>query len=108
MLSGSRGTRCREEDLFETLGHWDRDLQKAARKPFVKLLAAGHVDRGGLVVSAARYGEVKFVDERGFLPPLHLTSAKTGEGCDPLREAIVKAIDWKSISETTRPRSTTG
>ncbi|MBI5820023.1 MAG: TIR domain-containing protein [Verrucomicrobia bacterium] len=89
------------ENPFEGLGHWDRDLQKAARKPFAKLLAAARVDRGGLVVSAASMK--KFMKERGFLGPLHVTSAKTGEGCNQLREAIVEAIDWKSIPETTSP-----
>jgi WD40 repeat protein/GTPase SAR1 family protein len=89
------------ENPFDGLGHWDRDLQKASRKPFAKLLAAGRTDRGGLVVSAASMN--KFMAERGFLGPLHLTSAKTGEGCDELREAIVQAIDWQSIPETTSP-----
>jgi GTPase SAR1 family protein len=89
------------ENPFEGLGHWDRDLQKAARKPFAKLLAAGRTDRGGLVVSAASMK--KFMAERGFLGPLHLTSAKTGEGCDELCEAIVQAIDWRNIPETTSP-----
>ncbi|MBI4659484.1 MAG: hypothetical protein HY735_11645 [Verrucomicrobia bacterium] len=45
----------------------------------------------------------KFMGDRGFLGPLHETSAKTGKGCDLLREAIVQAIDWKSIPETTSP-----
>ncbi|MGO8926273.1 MAG: TIR domain-containing protein [Limisphaerales bacterium] len=89
------------ENPFEGLGHWDRDLQKAARKPFAKLLAAARVDRGSLVVSAASMK--KFMGERGFLGSLHKTSAKTGKGCDQLREAIVQAIDWKSIPETTSP-----
>jgi WD40 repeat protein len=89
------------ENPFEGLGQWDRDLQKTARKPFAKLLAAARVDRGGLVVSAASMK--KFMKERGFLGPLHVTSAKTGEGCDHLREAIMQAIDWKSIPETTSP-----
>jgi WD40 repeat protein len=89
------------ENPFEGLGHWDRDLQKAARKPFAKLLVAGRIDRGGLVISAARLQ--RFMADRGFLAPLHLTSAKTGDGCDQLREAIVQAIDWKSIPETTSP-----
>jgi hypothetical protein len=57
------------------------------------------IDRGSLVVSAASMK--KFMGERGFLGPLHETSAKTGKGCDQLREAIVQAIDWKSIPETT-------
>jgi GTPase SAR1 family protein len=89
------------ENPFEGLGHWDRDLQKAARKPFAKLLAAARTDRGGLVVSAASMK--KFMVESGFLGSLHETSAKTGKGCDQLREAIVQAIDWKSIPETTSP-----
>ncbi|HXH93184.1 MAG TPA: TIR domain-containing protein [Thermoanaerobaculia bacterium] len=89
------------ENPFEGLGQWDHDLQKAARRPFAKLLAAGRVDRGGLVGSANNMK--KFMAEHGFLQPLHLTSAKTGEGCDSLRKAIVKAIDWTSIPETTSP-----
>ncbi len=90
-----------DENPFNGLGRWDRDLQKAARKQFAKLLAAGRVDRGGLVVSAASMN--KFMAERGFLPPLHLTSAKTGKGCDSLREALVNAINWETIPETTSP-----
>jgi small GTP-binding protein len=89
------------ENPFEGLGHWDRDLQKAARKPFAKLLAAGRIDRGGLVVSAASMK--KFMAERGFLEPLHLTSAKTAAGCSELRDAIDKAIDWQNIPTTTSP-----
>jgi GTPase SAR1 family protein len=89
------------ENPFEGLGQWDRDLQKAARKPFAKLLAGARIDCGGLVVSVASMK--KFMRERGFLGPLHETSAKTGEGCDRLRDAIIRAIDWKSIPKTTSP-----
>jgi small GTP-binding protein len=90
------------ENPYEGLGQWDRDLQKAARKPFAKLLAAGRVDRGGLLGSSASMD--KFMAERGFNGPLHLTSAKTGQGCDGLRDAIVRAIDWQSLPETTSPK----
>ncbi|MGE0882135.1 MAG: TIR domain-containing protein [Blastocatellales bacterium] len=89
------------ENPFQGLGQWDRDLQKASRKPFAKLLVAGRVDRGGLVVSNSSIE--KFITERGFLPPLHLTSAKTGEGCDELCACIISAIDWQSIPTTTSP-----
>ncbi len=89
------------ENPFEGLGQWDRDLQKGTRKPFAKLLVGARVDRGGLVVSAKSMN--KFMTERGFVQPLHLTSALTGEGCKQLREAIVDAINWKSIPETTSP-----
>ena len=40
-----------KEDLFETLGQWDRDLTRASRKEFAKLLVAGRVDAGGLRAS---------------------------------------------------------
>lgn len=87
-----------QENPFDGLGHWDRDLQKATRKPFARLLAAGRIDCGGLVVS--KISMERFMEERGFLPPLHLTSALTGQGCETLREAIVAAIDWKDIPFT--------
>jgi hypothetical protein len=45
----------------------------------------------------------KFMRERGFLGPLHETSAKSGAGCDRLRDAIVGAIDWKNLLVTTSP-----
>ena len=45
----------------------------------------------------------RFIEERQFRHALHETSAKTGEGCDTLRQAIVQAIDWKNIPETTSP-----
>lgn len=88
-----------KENPYDGLGQWDRDLQKAARMPFAKLLAAGRIDRGGLIVSDASIE--KFRSERGFHAPLLKTSAKTGEGCDALRDAIVDAIDWDSIPITT-------
>jgi len=90
-----------DENPFDGLGRWDRDLQKATHRPFAKLLAAGRVDRGGLTGGVA--GIKKFMAERGYLEPLHLTSAKTGEGCDQLREAVVDAINWQIIPETTSP-----
>lgn len=55
----------------------------------------------GLLGSAASMKRLMW--ERLFLGPLRVTSAKSGEGCDQLREAIVQAIDWKNILETTSP-----
>ena len=46
------------ENPFEGLGQWDRDLQRAARGKFKKLLVAGRCDRGGLMVSRAEPGRV--------------------------------------------------
>ena len=89
------------ENLFEGLGQWDRDLHKATRKKFSKILAAGRVDRGGLVVSKESVN--RFMAERGFGGDLHLTSAMTGQGCDELRAAIASAIDWDSLAVTSSP-----
>src|SRR2546426_3942762 len=64
------------ENPFEGLGQWDRDLQRAARRPFRKLLVAGRCDRGGLMVS--RNSIERFHHERGFTGYLE-TSAYTGD-----------------------------
>ncbi|MBI2426096.1 MAG: DUF4365 domain-containing protein [Candidatus Hydrogenedentes bacterium] len=89
------------ENPFEGLGQWDRDLHRATGRPFAKLLAAGRIDRGGLTVSRERMRP--FMEARGFQEPLHETSAKTGEGCGQLQDAIVAAIDWGGIPTTSTP-----
>ncbi|HEX7501486.1 MAG TPA: DUF4365 domain-containing protein, partial [Polyangia bacterium] len=89
------------ENLFEGLGQGDRDLHKATLKKFAKIMAAGRVDRGGLVVS--RESVNRFMAERGFQGDLHLTSAMSGQGCDELRAAIASAIDWNSLAVTSSP-----
>jgi WD40 repeat protein/GTPase SAR1 family protein/DNA-directed RNA polymerase subunit RPC12/RpoP len=88
------------ENPFEGLGQWDRDLQRAARRPFKKLLVAGRCDRGGLMVS--REGIERFRAERGFNDYLE-TSAQTGAGCNELREAIIRNIPWDEIPWTASP-----
>ncbi|HOD82646.1 MAG: translocation protein TolB [Planctomycetes bacterium ADurb.Bin126] len=83
-----------KEDLFETLGQWDRDLTRATRKKFAKLLVAGRVDAGGLRVSR---GEIeKFAAERNFRTFIQ-TSAKMDQGCRELKKAILDGIDWDAI-----------
>ncbi len=75
-----------KEDLFETLAQWDRDLMRAFRKPFKKLLVAGSLDAGGLRVSR---GQIEtFVNDRGFAGYLE-TSAKQDIGCQELKDAIL-------------------
>ncbi|MGI9107720.1 MAG: TIR domain-containing protein [Pyrinomonadaceae bacterium] len=90
------------EDPFEGLGQWDRDLQRAARRPFKKLLVAGRCDRGGLMVSRATVE--RFRQERGFTDYLE-TSASTGDGCIALRDAIIRNIPWDEIPWTSSPRT---
>ena len=88
------------DNPFEGLGQWDRDLQRAARRPFKKLLVAGRCDRGALMVS--REGLERFRTERGFANYLE-TSAQTGKGCNELREAIIRNIPWAEIPWTASP-----
>src|SRR5262249_28888423 len=89
------------ENLFEALGQWDRDLQRAARQPWLrKLLVAARCDRGGLVVGRDSIDE--FCTQRGFCDYLE-TSARTGAGCQELRDAIIRNIAWDLIPWTISP-----
>jgi small GTP-binding protein len=83
-----------KEDLFETLSQWDRDLTRASRKDFAKLLVAGRADAGGLSVSR---GEVEnFAAEHEYLGFFE-TSAKKNLGCEELKQAILAGIKWDEI-----------
>jgi small GTP-binding protein len=89
-----------KEDLFETLGHWDRDLTRASRQAFSKLLVAGRVDAGGLRVSRSQIEA--FAKERSYTQFLE-TSAKFNRGCEELKRAIVDGIRWEEISWRSSP-----
>jgi small GTP-binding protein len=89
-----------KDDLFETLGQWDRDLTRASRQAFAKLLVAGRVDAGGLRVSR---GQVEtFVKERSYAQFLE-TSAKANLGCAELKQAILDGIPWENIPWRSSP-----
>jgi len=89
------------EDPFETLAQWDRDLTRGLKKPFAKLLVAARVDTGGLRVSRRQIEA--FAKERGYAGFLE-TSAKSGLGCDELREAILNNIRWDQVPWKSSPR----
>ncbi|HTG32061.1 MAG TPA: TIR domain-containing protein [Thermoanaerobaculia bacterium] len=89
-----------KEDLFETLGQWDRDFTRASRQTFSKLLVAGRVDAGGLRVSRTQLEA--FRNERGYLQLLE-TSAKTNLGCEELKHAILNGIEWENIPWRSSP-----
>jgi small GTP-binding protein len=89
------------ENPFEALSQWDRDLERAAQRPFSKLLVAARCDRGGLMISRQLVEE--FRRERGFAEYLE-TSALMGTGCEELRSAIVRHIAWAEIPWTASPR----
>jgi small GTP-binding protein len=89
-----------KEDLFDTLGQWDRDLTRAARDPFAKLLVAGRVDAGGLRVSRSQVET--FAKERGYTQFLE-TSAKANLRCEELKQAILDGIRWENIPWRSSP-----
>ena len=91
-----------KEDLFDPLGQWDRDITRASRKEFTKLLVAGRVDTGGL---RANKGQVEaFARDHGFTGRLLETSAKTGDGCVELKEAIQRGIRWENMPQHSSPK----
>jgi len=90
-----------QENPFEGLSQWDKDIQRASRRPFKKLLVAGRTDRGGLVVSRKSIDD--FCSERNFAEYLE-TSALTGKNCSELRDSIIKNINWEDISYISSPR----
>jgi small GTP-binding protein len=90
-----------QENPFEGLAQWDRDIQRASRRPFKKLLIAGRTDRGGLMVS--RKSIEDFCRERNFAEYLE-TSALTGKNCRELRDAIIKNINWEDVPYISSPR----
>ena len=90
-----------KEDLFDSLGQWDRDLQRACRRPFTKLLAQGRVDAGDLRASRAQLEA--FAAERGFAG-IWVTSAKQNLGCAELRRAIESGIAWERLPWRSSPR----
>ena len=89
-----------KDDLFETLGQWDRDLTRAARQAFAKLLVAGRVDAGGLRVSRSQVEA--FAKERGYTQFLE-TSAKANLHCEELKQAILDGIRWENIPWRSSP-----
>jgi small GTP-binding protein len=89
-----------KENIFEALGHWDRDVTRASTTEFTKLLVAGRVDASGL--RASRNQIESFAKERGYIRFLE-TSAKANIGCDELKAAIVESIDWNRIPWRSSP-----
>ena len=94
-----------KDDVFETLGQWDRDLSRADKdKPdndqMTKLLVAGRCDAGGLRVAKSQLES--FVEERGYAG-YYPTSAKKNEGCKELKQAIIDGIKWENIPWRSSP-----
>lgn len=89
-----------KDDLFESIGQWDRGVSRASPGGLSKLLVAARIDAGGLKYSRRQIDQ--FVAERGFNAYIE-TSAKNGDGCDRLRQVIVESIAWQQIPWRSSP-----
>jgi hypothetical protein len=89
-----------KDDIFETLGQWDRDVTRAARKQLAKILVAGRIDAGGVRVSRSQIAD--FCKQRNFSNFIE-TSAKLGIGCNELHQAILSNIRWGQIPWRSAP-----
>ncbi|MCX6583041.1 MAG: DUF4365 domain-containing protein [Candidatus Aminicenantes bacterium] len=87
-----------KDDPFENLGHWEKALSSAVKRPFTKVLVAGRCDRGGMTVSSQKIQE--YCKERGYKDYID-TSAKTGDGCEKLKNLISQHIPWDHLPWTT-------
>jgi small GTP-binding protein len=89
-----------KQDVFNSLGQWDRDVTRASSQSMVKLLVAGRIDASSVKTSQSQLDA--FISERGFSGYLK-TSAKTGLGCEELKEKIIASIDWELIPWRSSP-----
>jgi small GTP-binding protein len=95
VIDGSR------EDSLAGAEHWIQALNDSRGHAPAKLLVVARSDRGG--PRASRQRLARFCEEHGF-SGFVITSAKTGEGCEELREAIAKNIRWENIAQTSAPQ----
>lgn len=87
-----------KDDPFESLGHWEKALSTAVKRPFTKVLVAGRCDRGGMTVSSQKIQQ--YCKEHGYNGYID-TSAKTGDGCEKLKNLICQHIPWDNLPWTT-------
>jgi small GTP-binding protein len=92
-----------ETNPFEGAAYWSQVLDQArTNTKLKKLLVASRIDVGGLPASKERIDT--FVQENGFAQFIP-TSARTGEGCKELLEAIRKGIPWDDLPKVTTTKT---
>jgi small GTP-binding protein len=88
------------ENPFGGVQHWEKALQRAARKKIPMILVAGRIDRGYPTVTKQDIDAFKREHGfRRFVP----TSAKTQEGIERLRGLIARLVPWKRLPVTSSP-----
>ncbi len=92
---------ARPDDPMYGIGHWEEALRVAVGVQLPKLLVAARIDRGGPRLTSEKIGA--FCSQHGYQHHTQ-TSAKTGEGCDALRQAILDSIPWDRLPWTATTR----
>jgi small GTP-binding protein len=82
-------------DPFTDTSYWLKALRTVVKRHDTKtLLVASRKDRGSPILSTERIDS--YQTEKG-IAGFYLTSAKTGEGCQELRDAIADLIPWGDL-----------
>ncbi|HMG05762.1 MAG TPA: TIR domain-containing protein, partial [Chthoniobacterales bacterium] len=88
-----------QEDVLPGLRDWLTALRRSVGDTVPVFLVAGRIDTG---FKSSRGKLQAFAKEQGLA--YHETSAKTGDGCDELRAAIINSIAWERMVMHTSPR----
>jgi GTPase SAR1 family protein/uncharacterized CHY-type Zn-finger protein len=86
-----------KENPLEPLAHWEKALSVAVKNKPAKMLVAARCERGGLTISQAKLEQYCAEHDYDFFLN---TSAKSGDGCADLKEAIAKHIPWDRLPWT--------
>lgn len=86
-----------KENPFEPLAHWKKALSHAVKNNPAKLLVAARCERGDVTISQTKINQ--YCAEHGYDFFL-TTSAKAGDGCADLKEAIARHIPWERLPWT--------
>jgi small GTP-binding protein len=88
-----------QEDVLPGLRDWQTALRRCVKEKIPHFLVAGRIDTG---FKASRGKLQAFAKEQGIA--YHETSAKSGDGCDELRAAMIAGIPWAQMEKRTSPR----
>lgn len=88
-----------QEDVLPGLRDWQAALRRCVHTQVPHFLVAGRIDAG---FKASRAKLQDFAQEQGLA--YYETSAKSGEGCDGLRAAMIAGIPWSQMEKRTSPR----
>lgn len=88
-----------QEDVLPGLRDWQTALRRCVNEEIPHFLVAGRIDTG---FKASRGKLQAFAKEQGLA--YHETSAKSGDGCNELRAAMITGIPWAQMEKRTSPR----